>query len=222
LSHDGEYAFDNVSTDELATAAAAFQEDGRSGRHDPEWVRQAMVASSRRQAGDFDGHNAQKFQGIWAEDNEQLSDTDDEAAADENEAMDIDPLQDIRYDHNGRDPRSDDDDDNAPSASRTHQNHSVGNSANSNNSADSSNNGNGSQSQPVDTHPLNQNETSNQVVNRSDFPPPPRCQIIDVTSDAKMEHLFRKSSFLEQLILKVGDVFRAEIGGVSKDAKVIF
>lgn len=222
MSHDGEYAFDNVSTDELATAAAAFQEDGRSGRHDPEWVRQAMVASSRRQAGDFDGHNAQKFQGIWAEDNEQLSDTDDEAAADENEAMDIDPLQDIRYDHNGRDPRSDDDDDNAPSASRTHQNHSVGNSANSNNSADSSNNGNGSQSQPVDTHPLNQNETSNQVVNRSDFPPPPRCQIIDVTSDAKMEHLFRKSSFLEQLILKVGDVFRAEIGGVSKDAKVIF
>ena len=210
-----------MSSEELATAAAAFQEDGRSGRHDPEWVRQAMEASSRRQSGDFDAYNAQKFQEIWAEDSKELSDADDEDGSDEDDDMDIDVPRDIYYGHHVRDPRDDNDDDHAPSAAGTHQSHAAGGFAGWANSTDASGHGDAGHSQQVDAEPSDQNDFSNHIKSLPDFPPPPRCQIIDVTSDAKIEHLFRMSPFLGEPVLKVGDVFRAKINGISKDAKVI-
>lgn len=50
---------------DFATAAARFKEDGRSGRHDPEWLRQALEASERRVAGDFDEYHQARFEQEW-------------------------------------------------------------------------------------------------------------------------------------------------------------
>ncbi|RDW70430.1 hypothetical protein BP5796_08827 [Coleophoma crateriformis] len=50
---------------DFATAAARFKEDGSSGRHDPEWQRQALEASERRAAGEFDAYHKERFEQEW-------------------------------------------------------------------------------------------------------------------------------------------------------------
>lgn len=64
--------------DEFATAAAAFKDDGRSGRHDPEWVRQAQAAADTRQAGGFRDYEDDMFKKHWASQSRELSEDDDE------------------------------------------------------------------------------------------------------------------------------------------------
>lgn len=64
--------------DEFATAAAAFKDDGRSGRHDPEWVRQAQAAADTRQAGGFQDYEDDMFKKHWASQSRELSEDDDE------------------------------------------------------------------------------------------------------------------------------------------------
>jgi hypothetical protein len=61
------YQLPFASSDELATAAAAFKEDGRGGRHDTEWLRQAQVAYSLRANGAYDKFLEEKFEEDWAE-----------------------------------------------------------------------------------------------------------------------------------------------------------
>ena len=205
-----------MSSEGLSTAAASFQEDGRSGRHDPEWIRQSMEAHSRRQAGDFDAYEEQKFQENWAEANPELSDTDDEDRSDEDCVNDA-PQNMHHYCHD-RDRRDDNDDDGG------HASCAFGTgfreNADLNTPANTSNSGMGS-TQQDSSLPPDQNNTSDTVVNGDDLPLPPRCQLVEVTSEMKLEHLFKGFVVGGEPILKIGDVFRAKIDGIIKDAKVI-
>ncbi|PQE13850.1 asx domain-containing protein [Rutstroemia sp. NJR-2017a BBW] len=68
------YAFEYMTSEELATTAAAFRVDGAYGRYDVDWLRQALEASALRTAGAFDEHDAEQFEKDWAEEDEGVSD----------------------------------------------------------------------------------------------------------------------------------------------------
>jgi hypothetical protein len=67
-------------------AIAAFKRDGAEGRRDPEWIRQAIEASTRRAAGDFAEYEKMRFDEYWAEENPYLSD--DEEILDSHKSTD--------------------------------------------------------------------------------------------------------------------------------------
>jgi hypothetical protein len=67
-------------------AIAAFKRDGAEGRRDPEWIRQAIEASTRRTAGDFAEYEKMRFDEYWAEENPYLSD--DEEILDSHKSTD--------------------------------------------------------------------------------------------------------------------------------------
>jgi hypothetical protein len=79
-----------MTSEELATTAAAFKEDGAYGRYDVDWLRQALEASSLRTAGVFDEHEAKQFVEDWAEEDEEISD--EEVEKDSNEMEEDDAL----------------------------------------------------------------------------------------------------------------------------------
>lgn len=71
--------YNNLTSDEINTDFARFQENGRAGRYDQEWQRQALAASERRAAGDMDEYQEAQFKEQWGESSETL--TDDESDA---------------------------------------------------------------------------------------------------------------------------------------------
>ncbi|PQE09496.1 asx domain-containing protein [Rutstroemia sp. NJR-2017a BVV2] len=81
------YAFDYMTSEELATTAAAFKENGAYGRYDVDWLRQALEASALRTAGAFDEHEAEQFEKDWAEEDEGVSDEEVEKDKEESESM---------------------------------------------------------------------------------------------------------------------------------------
>lgn len=66
--------YNNLTSDEINSDFARFQENGRAGRYDPEWQRQALAASERRAAGDMDEYQDAQFKEQWGESSETLSD----------------------------------------------------------------------------------------------------------------------------------------------------
>ncbi|KAH7378056.1 hypothetical protein BKA64DRAFT_750455 [Cadophora sp. MPI-SDFR-AT-0126] len=64
---------DPTAINELLTSTrfrdvlAAFVETGRAGQNDPDFLEEALAASARRSAGDFDAVLDDKFEEIWAE-----------------------------------------------------------------------------------------------------------------------------------------------------------
>ena len=44
-----------------------FQDEVRSGRHEPEWLEQANQASKERAAGDFDEHKDKEVEAFWGQ-----------------------------------------------------------------------------------------------------------------------------------------------------------
>jgi hypothetical protein len=81
------YAFEYMTSEELATTAAAFRVDGAYGRYDVDWLRQALEASALRTAGAFDEHDAEQFEKDWAEEDEGVSDEEVEKDKEESESM---------------------------------------------------------------------------------------------------------------------------------------
>jgi hypothetical protein len=69
-----------ADTDTLNTAIAAFRQDGRGGRHDEEWVRQATMATQARKDGNFNSYEDSMFETFWASTKRELSDDEDEKA----------------------------------------------------------------------------------------------------------------------------------------------
>lgn len=74
------YQFESLSSQELDTRATEVKKDGSGGCYDPQWIREALSASSNRSAGLFDDYLEDKFQEYWAEEdgNEFISDDEDE------------------------------------------------------------------------------------------------------------------------------------------------
>lgn len=69
---------EGASSDDFATAAAAFKEDGRSGRHDPGWQAEAGLAHRTRLEGAFEEFDAATFEKDFAEENHEVSDDGEE------------------------------------------------------------------------------------------------------------------------------------------------
>jgi hypothetical protein len=79
-------SFLSKSPEQKMRAIAAFKRDGAEGRRDPEWIRQAIEASTRRTAGDFAEYEKMRFDEYWAEENPYLSD--DEEILDSHKSTD--------------------------------------------------------------------------------------------------------------------------------------
>jgi len=67
----------DVSSVDLHRATSEFKEDGRSGRHDEEWLRNGLEATSNRAAGEYDSYHQDTFAETWGESKEELSDSEE-------------------------------------------------------------------------------------------------------------------------------------------------
>jgi hypothetical protein len=74
------YQFESLSPQELDTRATEVKKDGGGGCYDPQWIREALVASSERSAGLYDEYLNANFQEYWAEEDwkEELESDEDE------------------------------------------------------------------------------------------------------------------------------------------------
>lgn len=71
-------ALADVSSVDLNRATTEFKEDGRSGRHDEDWLRNSLEATSNRAAGEYDSYHQDTFAATWGETKEELSDSEEE------------------------------------------------------------------------------------------------------------------------------------------------
>ncbi|KAH6684600.1 hypothetical protein B0J14DRAFT_693792 [Halenospora varia] len=60
-------AFLSLPTTDQTRALADFTTDGAAGRHDSNWVEQALAASKARKAGAFEDYLAKNFEEVWGE-----------------------------------------------------------------------------------------------------------------------------------------------------------
>ena len=91
--------------EESQRAITDFKDDGRSGRHDPQWLREALEASGRRMAGDYEEYLESQFKDTYGEEKEELSDTESERGADEetDEHMSVDQAPPPKKDNDDED-----------------------------------------------------------------------------------------------------------------------
>lgn len=213
LLPQGSASFSQLSPQELNSAIASFKEDGRGGRHDPEWARQALEASVRRAAGEFDDYQASKFQETWAEDISELSesdDDDDDPAENQDSSLDRPPSS---FNHSRQ---HDDDDDVAPGGS-SYESINVASHLSSNGIATKSGNEGYSSTGPSANRGASQDVESETV---DLLPPAPKWQIISITADEKLDTLFRPCPFVSQPVIRVGDVLRLKDTNLPKDVVV--
>ncbi|KAH8682910.1 hypothetical protein BGZ60DRAFT_398936 [Tricladium varicosporioides] len=64
-------AFLSLPTTDQTRALADFTTDGAAGRHDSNWVEQALAASQARKAGAFEEYLAKNFEEVWGEEDEE-------------------------------------------------------------------------------------------------------------------------------------------------------
>lgn len=69
LGHGNDEARPNTAVlandDGFRHACATYVEELAEGRHDPDWLASAFIASKRRRAGDFDEYLVRKFKDDW-------------------------------------------------------------------------------------------------------------------------------------------------------------
>ncbi|KAG4418902.1 hypothetical protein IFR04_007938 [Cadophora malorum] len=63
-----------LATSGFKDVLAAFVETGKAGQNDPDWLEEALAASSRRGKGEFDEVLEENFREIWEEEGEKMAD----------------------------------------------------------------------------------------------------------------------------------------------------
>ena len=82
LSESGLYQqLQNADPDALSTAVADYKEDGRQGRYDAGWVKEAGIANHTRRVGGFNEYETAKFDQNHASTSRELSEEEDEKRA---------------------------------------------------------------------------------------------------------------------------------------------
>ncbi|TAQ90701.1 hypothetical protein B7494_g993 [Chlorociboria aeruginascens] len=208
-SEDCAFKFSEVNSDELATAAAAFKEDGRNGFNEPEWMRQASEASKARAAGNFDDYTRHLFQQLWAEEEETL----------------------VKGDKKNDDDDDDDDDDDANGKYKTNQRPSIRNSRNHSNHITSYDGPNDNDEDGhVEGSATDEEAVDPESVNNNTLQPvlrPPKYRIMNFASDMKLETMCGPQPQTDQLFLQPGDKLqllylnRAWEEGIYKEAEVV-
>lgn len=74
---DAGVEFSALTSDTLSSTVAQFKEDGGSGRYDSAWVFEAQEANVSRSSGATAAYEDEKFEEMWATENEELTDSED-------------------------------------------------------------------------------------------------------------------------------------------------
>ncbi|CAG8959473.1 hypothetical protein HYFRA_00001371 [Hymenoscyphus fraxineus] len=81
-STDNEKVSALLSSGEITRTVTEFKADGAAGKHDAKWIAEAMVASERRAAGDYDEFLQARFMRDWGDEGgEMLSDSESDSEA---------------------------------------------------------------------------------------------------------------------------------------------
>lgn len=204
-------AYEAVESDTIATAAAAFKEDGALGRFDEIWIREAIAASELRASGGTLEYEKARFDEIWGCENETFTEDEDT----------------LHSPHGGGGDDDDDDNDYSPDNRRS------GNPSNGESRDDSGQPNGVTQdnispgSKTESTHDAgaayNVGGVCNNIPSGIQIQHAPRTQIKQWTSDIKMELLFAmpKGMWQREGILGPGDIIRIDSdSGLFKEVKV--
>lgn len=221
-----------ITSSNIRTGVSNFQNDGRRGFNDPDFLRQAVEASGQRSNGDFDDYLDSRFRENWVDEEddaeyarsegENVQDNDDESFAVQHPGDQAPGLQYRKKD------RDDDEDDpsryvatqtsvssSRPSGS-THI--STPNETSSNGTSNSGFNG------TFSGVSIGLDNQISHYANLAAVPHPPLLVMESYTSNQKMDVLWHANHPDQQsfpgTLLQAGDILRFQDGSWFKDARV--